>query len=66
MKLRKFIATTIHEYLNEILNKPQSNYFSNIGLKTEDVFDMIDGKTELSTESLPTAEPDSEDDDEDK
>jgi hypothetical protein len=27
---------------------------------------MIDGKTELSTESLPTAEPDSEDDDEDK
>ena len=42
MKLRKFIATTIREYLNENLNKTQSKYFSNIGLKTEDVFDMIE------------------------
>jgi len=42
MELRKFIATTIREYLKENLDRPQSRYFSNIGLKTEDVFDMIE------------------------
>ena len=42
MELRKFIATSIREYLKENLDRPQSKYFSNIGLKTEDVFDMIE------------------------
>jgi hypothetical protein len=41
MELRKFIQTTIRGYLKENLDKPQSKYFSNIGLKTEDIFDMI-------------------------
>ena len=46
MELRKLIETTINEYLNEYLNENTNNinskYFSNIGLKTEDVFDMIE------------------------
>jgi len=41
-ELRKFIATTIREYLNEQVNNTNSKYFLNIGLKTEDVFDMIE------------------------
>ena len=51
---------------NEFLEKKFAFEDSKLISATEDVFDMIDGKTELSTESLPTAEPDSEDDDEDK
>jgi hypothetical protein len=42
MELRKFIATTIREYLNEQTNQSNSKYFNNIGLKTEEVFDMIE------------------------
>jgi len=42
MKLKKLIKTIIREYLNEQVNNANSKYFSNIGLKTEDVFDMIE------------------------
>ena len=38
MKIRKIVATII----SENLNKSQSKYFNNIGLKTEEVFDMIE------------------------
>lgn len=43
MKLKNFIVTTIHEYLNEQqTNQVQSKYFPKIGLKTENVFEMIE------------------------
>lgn len=42
MDSRKFLATTIYDYLNEQVNNTISKYFPNIGLKTEDVFEMID------------------------
>lgn len=41
-KLKTLVEHTIREFLNEDLNKPQSKYFSNIGLETEDVFSMIE------------------------
>ena len=42
MELKKFIATTIRGYLNEQTNQSNSKHFNNIGLKTEEVFDMIE------------------------
>lgn len=42
MALRKTISNTINKHLNENINNPQSMFFNNIGLRTEDVFDMID------------------------
>lgn len=42
MELKKSITNAVREYLNESVDNPQSRYFSNIGIKTEDVFDMIE------------------------
>lgn len=42
MESRKFIITRIREYINERNNQRNSKNFNNIGVKTEDVFDLID------------------------
>jgi hypothetical protein len=40
--LNEIIQSTLKEFLIENTIQTQSKYFSNIGLKTEDVFDMIE------------------------
>lgn len=42
MELKGFVNNAVVGFLSENMNKTQSKYFSNIGLNSEDVFDMID------------------------
>lgn len=41
MKFRNFITESIHNYLSEQMNNSESEFFDNIKLKTEDVFNLI-------------------------